>query len=76
MPELAERIFQLPARRGTPHQLDGLIDEQTSPMYATGLGILLASVQEGHQNGIGPLRQDRGWQSVRERVVAWIRDFF
>ena len=76
MPELAERVFQLPARRGTPPHLDGLIDEQTSPMYATGLGILLASVQERHQNGIGPLRQDRGWQSVRERVVEWIRDFF
>jgi cell division protein FtsA len=76
MHELAERVFRLPARRGRPQYLDGLVDELNSPMYATGVGVLLSSVQEGHRNGIGPTRHGRGWQRVRERVVEWIRDFF
>ncbi len=76
MPELAERVFRMPTRRGRPHYLDGLVDELNSPMYATSIGTILSSIQEGQQNGIRPTRHGRGWQRVREEVAGWIRDFF
>jgi cell division protein FtsA len=37
MPELAEQIFNLPVRRGTPIGIGGLVDLVNSPMYATGV---------------------------------------
>ena len=76
LPELAERIFRVPARRGRPQYLDGLVDERNSSMYATGVGLILSGTQKGQQNNIVPTRYGRGWQRVWERVVEWMRDFF
>ena len=41
MPELAESIFNLPARRGSPIGVGGLVDVVNNPSYATGVGLLL-----------------------------------
>lgn len=76
LPELTERIFRLPARRGVPKYVSGLVDAVNSPMYATSVGLILSSLQDVHTNGMGRVRPGQGWQGVRERVVEWIRDFF
>jgi cell division protein FtsA len=76
MMELAERIFRLPVRRGAPSQIGALVDEVNSPMYATGVGLILWEMQHMHTNGIAQSRSGHGWQRVRERVVEWIREFF
>jgi cell division protein FtsA len=76
MTELAERIFRLPVRRGVPSQVGALVDEVNSPMYATGVGLILWEMQHMHTNGIPQSRSGHGWQRVRERVVEWIREFF
>ena len=41
IPELAENIFNLPARRGYPIGLGGLVDVVNNPIYATGVGLLV-----------------------------------
>jgi cell division protein FtsA len=41
MPEAAERVLNLPARRGVPHGVEGLRDVANSPMHATGVGLIL-----------------------------------
>jgi len=76
MPELAERIFRLPVRRGVPRYINGLVDAANSPMYATGVGLALSELQHTQLNGSSRARDAHGWQRVRERVVEWIRDFF
>ncbi len=76
LPELAERIFRLPARRGRPQYLAGLVDERNSSMYATSIGVILSGIQNRHQSDIVPTRYGQGWQRVWERVVEWMRDFF
>ncbi|MBI3798066.1 MAG: cell division protein FtsA [Deltaproteobacteria bacterium] len=76
MTELAERIFHLPVRRGVPPQLGALVDQVNSPMYATGVGLILWEMQHMHANGVTHSRSGHGWQRVRERVVEWIREFF
>jgi len=76
MTELAERIFRLPVRRGAPPHLGALVDQINSPMYATGVGLILWEMQHMHANGVTQTRSSRGWQRMRERVVEWIREFF
>lgn len=72
--ELAERIFNLPVRRGLPINLKGMPEELMKPMYTTAAGLMLhAGNGRGHQNGLA--RYGRfGW--IRTRVNDWVRDFF
>jgi cell division protein FtsA len=39
--ELAEQIFDLPVRVGSPLGVEGLVEVASHPMYATGVGLLL-----------------------------------
>jgi cell division protein FtsA len=72
--ELAERIFNLPVRRGLPINLVGLPEELMKPMYTTAAGLMLhAGNGRGHQNGLA--RYGR-WGWIRTRVTDWMRDFF
>ncbi len=41
MPELAEEVLGLPVRRGMPRGIGGLVDVVKSPMYATGVGLVV-----------------------------------
>ena len=41
MPDAAERILDLPVRRGIPAGVGGLRDIVSNPMYATGVGLIL-----------------------------------
>jgi len=41
MVELAEDIFDMPVRLGRPQGVGGLVDVVSSPMYATGVGLIL-----------------------------------
>jgi cell division protein FtsA len=73
--ELAERIFNLPVRRGLPINLKGMPEELMKPMYTTAAGLMLhaAGNGRGHRNGLA--RYGR-WDWFRTRVTDWMRDFF
>ncbi|HEY1851656.1 MAG TPA: cell division protein FtsA [Candidatus Binataceae bacterium] len=72
--ELAERIFNLPVRRGLPINLKGLPEELMKPMYTTAAGLMLhAGNGRGYQNGLA--RHGRLGR-IRTRVTDWVRDFF
>ncbi|MDP3179021.1 MAG: cell division protein FtsA [Spirochaetaceae bacterium] len=43
--ELAQDIFQMPVRIGNPITLGGLVDEYRSPLYATGVGLVLLGAE-------------------------------
>jgi cell division protein FtsA len=73
--ELAERIFNLPVRRGLPINLKGLPEELMKPMYTTAAGLLLRAADGRSHNGNGLVRNGR-WGRVRTRVGDWMRDFF
>ncbi|WP_428262773.1 cell division protein FtsA [Haliangium sp.] len=40
IPEMAESVLELPARRGIPRRIGGLTDVVKSPVYATGVGLV------------------------------------
>ncbi|MBI5420217.1 MAG: cell division protein FtsA [Deltaproteobacteria bacterium] len=41
LPELGERVFQLPVRRGSPIGIGGLVELVGSPTFASGVGLTL-----------------------------------
>jgi cell division protein FtsA len=48
--ELAERIFKMPVRLGTPQFVTGLTEVINNPVYATGVGLLIYGLQQrAHQ---------------------------
>jgi cell division protein FtsA len=73
--ELAERIFNLPVRRGLPINLKGMPEELMKPMYTTAAGLMMHAGNggRGHQNGLA--RYGRMGR-IRTRVTDWVRDFF
>jgi cell division protein FtsA len=48
MPEIAEQVFELPVRTGIPAGIGGLIDVVNSPMYATGVGLVMYGFKNQH----------------------------
>lgn len=72
VPEVAERVFGLSARRGAPRGVGGLADVVDSPVYSTGVGL----VKFGFDN----YRSDCRWGSTdqgmytkfKSRMTDWL----
>ncbi len=73
--ELAERVFNLPVRRGLPCNLKGMPEELMKPMYTTAAGLLLY-LSQSHGVGNGNGARLRKWGRLRTRLSDWVRDFF
>ena len=61
LPEIAEQIFDMPVRRGTPSGIGGLVDVVASPVYSTAVGLVLC----GHHN-----RQGRGMLTTHQAATG------
>ena len=76
--ELAEEVFRIPVRLGVPHHVTGLNDVVCNPIHATGVGLLLYSLQQqgevGSNQTIQPLASDRA--SVWDRMKGWFSRHF
>ncbi|HEY3346475.1 MAG TPA: cell division protein FtsA [Nitrospirota bacterium] len=77
VPELAENIMGMPARRGLPANVGGLVDIVNSPMYATGVGLVLFGAQ---QAGTGRVRRisegGNTFGKIFSRMREWMEGFF
>jgi len=75
VPELAEQIFNLPVRRGTPIGIGGLVDLVASPMYATGVGLVLYGSRNKGQSRF-KVGEGNIFSKVTHRMREWIGEFF
>ena len=75
MPELAEQIFDFPVRRCAPRGIGGLVDVVRSPMYATGVGLVLYG-SKCLQDARFKVRDEGVYSKVKERMRNWIEDIF
>jgi cell division protein FtsA len=72
--ELAEEIFESPVRLGAPVHVGGLQDVVRSPMYATGVGLVLFGLSRSRGRGESRFRiRD---ESIFRRVKQRMRDWF
>lgn len=77
MAEIAEQILQLPVRRGTPLDVGGLMDVVNSPMYATGVGLVLFGARnKGKPGRFGKLQEGNIFEKIMARMKEWLGDYF
>ncbi|HTG81835.1 MAG TPA: cell division protein FtsA [Geobacteraceae bacterium] len=77
MPELAEQIFNLPVRRGLPQQIGGLVDVVNSPVYATGVGLVVYGSKNVGISEFPTAQTDENlFRRVSRRMKEWFGEFF
>jgi cell division protein FtsA len=71
--ELAEEVLGLPARRGTPKRIGGLVDVVKSPAFATGVGLVMFGAKQLDRPHLSSEKAERG---VWRRMRSWFREAF
>ncbi len=75
MVELGEEIFHMPVRLGMPHYVGGLEDVVHTPRYATGVGLLIAGVEQmKHQQN--SRMQGSSAKQVLSKMKGWFQKNF
>jgi cell division protein FtsA len=71
--DLAEEIFEAPVRVGQPWRVGGLADVVKSPMYATGVGLVLYGQAQAQGRGVSRfrIRDESIFRRVRQRMRDW-----
>jgi cell division protein FtsA len=75
MVELGEEIFHMPVRIGMPQYAGGLAEVVRSTRYATGVGLLIAGVDEHRQRDAARMNVN-SFQQVLERMKHWFTGNF
>ena len=70
--ELAEEVFHLPVRVGTPQYVGGLVELVRNPIYATGVGLLLYGRDRQH-DGARTRHLDTGATGIWNRMKSWFQ---
>ncbi|MBD3309417.1 cell division protein FtsA [candidate division KSB3 bacterium] len=76
VPELAERIFDLPVRRGMPMNIGGLVDVVNSPIYSTGVGLVQYGMEFDSANTFRKAGEDHSFPKILARMKQWFKEFF
>ena len=76
MPDAAEHVLNLPARRGVPTGIGGLRDIVSNPMHATGVGLLLHARRHTEETATVGLRSGRPIGKMLDRMKSWMFEFF
>ena len=69
--ELAEEIFHMPVRLGSPQHVTGLVDVVRNPIYATGVGLLLFGRK--HRGDQSAPAKVSGAKSIWWRMKNWFK---
>ena len=72
--DLAEEIFHMPVRLGSPAGVTGLGDVVRNPIHATGVGLLLYG--RANAGGPAPKLVGDGVKTVVERMKSWFQGYF
>jgi cell division protein FtsA len=75
MPELAEEIMGVPVRRGVPRGIGGLVDVVKSPIYATGVGLVIYGAKHQDKRTFR-IREENVFKKVKTRMREWLEEVF
>jgi cell division protein FtsA len=76
MPELAEQIFDMPVRRAEPKGLGGLVDIVSSPVHATGAGLVIYGAAHRTQRRFRKVSDRAIFNKVFSRMKEWFEEYF
>jgi len=69
--ELAEEVFHMPVRLGSPQYVEGLMDVVRNPIHATGVGLLLYGYENLTRRGTRATPISNSLGDVWERMKGW-----
>jgi len=72
--ELAEQIFNAPARAGYPQGIEGLADLVNKPMYSTAVGLVLYGAKASKRKRKFRIRDSNIFHLVMARMKKWFKD--
>ena len=75
MVELGEEMFHMPVRLGMPHYVGGLAEVVRNPRFATGVGLLLAGMEQYQRHQIATM-QSGSLQQIFDRMKSWFQGNF
>ena len=61
MIELAEQIFDMPAKKGIPQGFSGLVDLVSTPIHSTGVGLILYGLEQLKDGKSKGGSKEKGW---------------
>ena len=74
IPEMAEQIFDSPARTGYPQSISGLVEVVNKPMYATAVGLVIYGAQRTQEGKKFRIRDTNIFGRVMDRMKKWFKD--
>jgi len=74
--ELAEKILSSPVRIGVPKGVSGLVDVVSSPVYATGVGLVIYGLNNRTTVKDRKLTGDNLFAKLFDRMKEWFGEFF
>lgn len=76
MTEMAEFIYDLPVKRGFPIGIGGLKDVVNSPMFSTGVGLVIYGNRSKQTNKFKVRDQQNIYNKVKSRMKEWMSELF
>jgi cell division protein FtsA len=73
--ELAEHVFNMPVRRGCPTGIGGLTDVVNSPMYATGVGLVIYGSKNVSKEDLKRFEMNVFGKTLHN-IKKWFLEFF
>ncbi len=74
--ELAEQLFDMPVRLGYPIGISGLVDVVNSPVYATGVGLVLWGARNKDEDIVAPYHAGGPLDRAMGRMKQWFAEAF
>ena len=74
--ELAESIFDMPVRMGIPENISGLVDPARSPIYATGVGLVIYGDHDRSSIEYFMVDDSKLYDKIHGRMKQWFAEFF
>ncbi|MBI5569248.1 MAG: cell division protein FtsA [Desulfomonile tiedjei] len=74
--ELAEQLFDIPVRLGYPEGISGLVDVVNSPVYATGVGLVLWGARNKGVELVPSYEAGGMFERVMGRMRQWFAEAF
>ena len=75
MAELGEEVFHMPVRLGMPQYVGGLAEVVRNPRFATGVGLLLAGMDQHQRHHLAAM-QNGSLTQVFNRMKSWFQGNF
>ena len=74
--ELAEEVFHMPVRLGSPQYVNGLADVVRNPIHATGVGLLLYGHESITRHSLRNAPVGGGMADLWGRMKSWFQGQF